>query len=271
MPTLFSYLAPAAYAASLALYIRCVAGNRRSAGRAATAFLVVGLATHYYTLLQRSRAVEAVPYQDLYGSMSLFAWLLAITYLGMERFHRQRSVAPFVLPFVILLDLLAVVLTPSPPPPHPPARGPLFALHVTSNILAYAAFALSFVLGVIYLAQNHILRGRKPGVVIWQFPALEVLERMMRSCVAVGLGALLFGTALGMVWLHRLKGSYFTGDPKEMASLLIFAVYAGYLWLSVATEWRGPRASALCVASFLVVIFSYTVVNIFLSGFHRYF
>jgi len=38
----------------------------------------------------------------------------------------------------------------------PPAQGPLFAFHVTLNILAYSAFAISFVLSVIFLLQNRV-------------------------------------------------------------------------------------------------------------------
>jgi len=271
MTSVLAYSSLGFYLASFTLYGWWLYHSKRLLGRLATATLASGLVLHYASLLQRSRAVESVPYQDLYGSMSLFAWFLAITYLGMERFHRQRSVGPLVLPIVILLVCLGTLLAPPVPPPHPPARGTLFALHVTSNILAYAAFALSFVLSFLFLAQNRILRNRKPGTVIWQFPALEVLERMARSSVVVGLTAMLFGSVLGMIWTHRLRGTYLTGDPKEIASLSIFLLYAAYLWLARTTEWRGARSAVFCMMNFLVVVFSYTVVNVYLSQFHRYF
>ena len=61
------------------------------------------------------------------------------------------------------------------------------------------------------------------------------------------------------------------GDPKQIITLLVLAVYAGYLWLGRSAAWRGARASALCVVNFLVVLFSYSVVNLYLSGFHRFF
>jgi ABC-type uncharacterized transport system permease subunit len=270
MTPILPYLALGFYAASLFFYVRWLAHNRALTGRLGTLVLAGGLLVHYLALLQRAKLGGSVPYHDLYGSMSLFAWFLAATYLGMERFHRQRSLGPFVIPFIIVLTLAATVFAPAEQA-EPPARGPLFAFHVTSNILAYAAFALSFVMGVIYLAQNRLLRFRKPGTLIWQFPALEVVERMMRSSVIVGLVGLAIGASLGMIWLHRLHGQYFTADAKEIVSAIIFVVYAAYLWLSSTTEWRGPRATVLCVANFLVVIFSYTVVNLFLSKFHNYF
>ena len=259
------------YAASLSLYGWSLYASKRLVGRAATLCLAGGLLLHYLALLERSRAVHAVPYQDLYGSMSLFAWLLAATYLGLETFHRQRSVGAFVLPFVIVLLLVAMVGGREAPLGPPPARGSLFALHITFNILAYSAFALSCVLSSIYLLQNRVLRDRRLGTTFWRFPALEVLERMSRSSVAVGIAALCFGMTLGFVWANRIRGSYWSADPKEIASLVILLCYGGYLWLGRTSTWRGARASLLCVFNFLVVLFSYTIVNLYLSRYHRYF
>jgi len=258
------------YAVSLGLYIWLLFSNRRSIGRAATLCLAGGLVLHYLALLERARQIHSVPYQDLYGSLSLFAWLLAATYLGLEIFHRQRSVGPFVLPCVFVLLLLANFTAATPALP-PPAGGPLFAFHVTLNILAYSAFALSFVLSLIYLLQHRLLRDRRLGTTFWRLPALEVLERMSRSSAIVGLATLCLGMVLGFVWAHRILGRFWSADPKEIATLLILAAYGAYVWLAGRAAWRGARASLLCVFSFFFVVFSYSVVNLYLSRYHRYF
>ena len=259
------------YVVSLILYASLLYSNHRLLGLGATGSLAAALAVHYVTLYQRAVEVNAVPYHDLYGSMSLFAWLLVATYLGLEGFHRQRSVGPFVIPFAIVFFLVAMWLEPETPTRIPDARGPLFALHITLNVLAYAAFGISFVLSTIYLLQNRFLRDRRLGTVFWRFPALEVLERMSRSGVIVGLCALVVGMSLGSVWAKRLHGHYFTGDAKEIASLVILLCYVAYVWLARDARWRGARAAMLCIASFVLVMFSYTIVNLFLSEYHRYF
>lgn len=270
MALISGYVALALYLASVLFYVWFLYGNKRTVGWLATLCLAAGILAHYFALLERTRWVRSVPYDDLYGSMSLFGWLLAVIYLCLETYHRERSVGPFVLPFVLLLFVVATFRSPAAPMP-PPARGALFALHVTLNILAYSAFALSFVLSLIYLIQNRILRDRRPGPVFWRFPPLEGLERMSRSSVLIGLVSLAVGMSLGFVWQHRLRGYYWSADPKVLVTLGIVVVYGGYLWLARRTAWRGARASLLCVINFLVVIFSYTVVNVYLSRFHRYF
>jgi HemX protein len=202
--------------------------------------------------------------------MSLLAWFLALTYLGLELFHRERAMGAFILLLVLLLFGLGIVVAPQAAPKSP-ARGSLFALHVTTNILAYSAFTLSFVYSVIYLVQDRLLRTRKTGAVMWRLPALEDLERMTRSGVWVGLVALLVGMGFGMVVGQRLTGQVLSLDPKVLISFLIIGCYAIYLVIARSPAWRGARASIVCVASYCMVVFSYTVVNLYLSRFHRFY
>jgi ABC-type transport system involved in cytochrome c biogenesis permease subunit len=267
---LLGVLSLALYLASFFFYARNLYVPSLWIGRLASLFLAAGIAAQYWELYQRSLALHTVPYDDLYGSMSLFAWLLGLTYLGLEVFHRQRAVGAFVtLLLVCWIVLLDVLMPHSLPAPSVP-RGPMFAFHVTLNTWAYAAFALSFVLSVIYLAQDRLLRSRRLGVPFWRFPALDVLDRMARSSVYVGLVALGFGVAMGLVWEHRLSGGYSLGDPKVIITLAIVGVYVAYLLLSRNASWRGARAALLCAFNFLVVLFSYTFVNLYLTRFHRF-
>src|SRR5258708_23973448 len=107
MNHLFPILTALAYLLSFGLYLRFLGTGQKLGGRFGTAFLGLGLIAHYFALLERSRGLHTVPYHDLYGSMSLFGWLLALTYLGLELYHRERSVGAFVLPFVLVFFLAA--------------------------------------------------------------------------------------------------------------------------------------------------------------------
>jgi ABC-type uncharacterized transport system permease subunit len=270
MPHAFLFLTVLAYSLSLASYLRFLYTGRELAGRLGTALLFLGLVAHYFALWERSRGLHTVPYHDLYGSMSLFGWLLALTYLVLEFYHRQRSVGPFVVAF-ILAFFLASHLAPAGRMAPTPARGPVFAFHVTLSILAYAAFALSFVLSLIFLLENRLLRHRKVGDVVWRLPPLELLERMSQSSVLIGLISIAIGTVLGFIWVDRLTGQYWYYDPKYVITLLVLLLYAVYLGLARSAAWRGPRASRFCIFNFFVVVLSFTVVNFFLSHSHRYF
>jgi ABC-type uncharacterized transport system permease subunit len=260
----------AAYALSLALYLFFLNTGKVLTGRLGTLLLAAGLVTHYFALLERSRGLHTVPYHDLYGAMSLFGWLLALTYLGLELYHRQRSVGALVLPF-ILVFFVAAHLAPADKLSPPDAHGPTFAFHVALNILAYAAFALSCVLIFTFLIEERVLRSHKLGDVVWRLPPLELLERMSRSSVLIGLVCITIGTAFGFLWVYRLSDKYSFYDPKYAITLLVLILYAVYFRLARTTAWRGARASKLCVFNFLILFLSFTVVNLYLSANHRFF
>ena len=259
-----------AYLLSMGLYLRFLYTGKELTGKLATLLMFMGLVAHYLALLMRAKGTHTVPYHDLQGSMSLFGWLLAVTYLCLEIYHRQRTVGAFVLP-IILAFFFSAYLVPdhssTPSTPH----GVVFALHVTLSILAYAAFALSCVLSLMYLGEERVLKIRRLGDVGWRLPPLELLERMSHTSVLVGLITIAVGTALGFVAVDRLPGQPAYFDPKYVVTLLVLGLYAAYFQLARTAAWRGARASKLCVFNFVLVVLSFTVVNIYFSSHHRYF
>src|ERR1700674_888378 len=270
MNVIYIYLTILAYLASMGLYLRFLYTGKEMTGRLATAFVIAGLAAHYAALLTRSHVAHSVPYHDLQGSMSLFGWLLAVTYLCLEIYHRQRTVGAFVVP-IILAFFLAASFAPEHPAPPTEAHGVVFALHVTLSILAYAGFALSCVLSLMFLGEERLLRIRKLGDIVWRLPSLELLERMSHTSVLVGLVTIAVGTALGFLAVDRQAGQHWYFDPKYIVTLVVLLLYAAYFQLARTTAWRGARASKLCVFNFVLVVLSFTVVNLYFSTHHRYF
>jgi ABC-type uncharacterized transport system permease subunit len=270
MTQTFAIITVLAYLASWGLYVRFLNDGKEAAGKWATVLMFLGLAAHYLALLMRAKGTHSVPYHDLQGSMSLFGWLLAVTYLCLEIYHRQRSVGAFVLP-IILVFFFTSYFVPDHPSPPSAAHGVVFALHVTLSILSYAAFALSCVLSLIYLAEQRFLRLRKLADAVWRLPPLELLDRMSRTSVLLGLITITIGTALGYWAVDRQPGQPAFFDPKYLWTLLVLVLYLAYFQLARTTTWRGARASMLCVFNFVLVVLSFTVVNIFFSQHHRYF
>jgi len=272
MTEMFAWLTVLAYLLSLGLYLSFLYSGKEAIGRIATILLFLGLACHYLALLGRAKATHSVPYHDLQGSMSLFGWLLAVTYLCLEIYHRQRTVGAFVVP-IILAFFTASYLVPVRAATPTASHGVVFALHITLSLLAYAGFALSCVLSVMYLAEERVLRMRKFSDVVWRLPSLELLERMSHTSVLVGLLTIAIGTALGFVAVDRQvapqpQHPYF--DPKYVFTILVLLLYVVYYLLARTAAWRGARASLLCVFNFLLVLLSFTVVN-YISPNHRYF
>src|SRR6185295_3440164 len=113
--------------------------------------------------------------------------------------------------------------------PSAETRGTLFSLHVTFAILAYAAFTLSFVLSLLYLVQSRQIRRAKTGILFARLPALEVIGRMNRTSVSIGLTTLSLSVALGILWASRVWGKL--GDAKLGWALTTLVLYGFLLWM----------------------------------------
>jgi ABC-type uncharacterized transport system permease subunit len=224
--------------------------------------IVSGLVLQFADLELRARALHSVPYVTLGGSVSLFGWMLGLTYLALLFRHRDRAIGPFLIPFVILSSVIGLLLPFDARPPSGEMRGTLFALHVTLAILAYAAFTLSFVLSLLYLIQKRQLRRVQTGLLFSRLPALDVIGRMNRTAVSIGLSVLGISVVLGVVWAERVWGRL--PDAKLGSALLTLVVYGFLLWKD-RRGWVGERVALLSMLGFALILFSYTFVNLYSS------
>ena len=226
-----------------------------------------GLALQFLDLELSARAMHSVPYKTIGGSMSLFGWMLGLSYLALIFRHRERAVGPFLIPFVILFSTLGLLLPQAAPAVRPDTRGTMFALHVTFAILGYAAFTFSFVLSLLYLIQNRQLRKVRTGLLFSRLPALDAIGGMIRTSVSIGLTVLGASVVLGVIWAERVWGTL--PDAKLGAAILTLAVYGFLLWKD-RRGWVGERVALLSILGFALILFSYTFVNFYFSAEHAF-
>ena len=270
--TTLGWVALVAYALSAILYTTSLYRTHPAIGRAATAFAIVGALSNFGALYARSVALHSVPYRDLLGSMKLFGFFLAILNIALEFRHRDRSLGPFLMPAALAFMFLGVSMTSPVHADAPELKGPVFALHVTLNMLAYAAFAVACALSLLYLWVGRSLKKRAFSGPASRLPSLSFLERANRTSLSLGVLALSVGLFLGLYWASRMwKGEHpqWALDPKIWFAL---ATLAFYIFVVVrARRGAAPVSTArLSVAGFLLVLLSYTAVNVFVSKLHDF-
>jgi ABC-type transport system involved in cytochrome c biogenesis permease subunit len=260
------------YAASAALYLAYLKGPRWRVGWGASSLAAAGVVFNFVALYARSAALHSVPYRDLVGSMSLLGLFLAVMSLLLEVRHRNRSLGPFLMPVVLGFLLVAFL---SPPPAHPPAaelKGSVFALHVTLNMLGYAAYAVSCALSVAYLVVGRSLKSRQLSLdgTPSRLPSLSYLVRATRTSLGVGVLASTVAFGLGGYWASRVwsaKNPLWLLDPKILSVALILVFY----WVVLVRAHRGaaPVVTArFAVIGFALVLVCYTAINLLFSRLH---
>ena len=262
-----SAIALTLYLAAEAFSIAHLRRDRDSFARATTVLLLLGFLVHFAALEIGGRATHSVPYRDLPSSMSLFAWMIAASYGILLVRHREGSTGPFLIPLAIFFLVVSLVTHPGAVVVSDPRRsGPLFAMHVTLAIFGYAALTLAFVLAQLYLIQNQQLRRRKLGPLFSKLPALDVLSQLQRTAVIIGVSALTVATVLGLIWAKQHWGTYW--DPKVLFTFLIIGLYLFTLFPGRAGG--GKRNAILSIAGFILLLFSYSIVNLFISQEHTF-
>ena len=78
------------------------------------------------------------------------------------------------------------------------------------------------------------------------------------------------GIITGAFWANVAWGTYWSWDPKETWSLIVWLIYAAYLHARITKGWRGKKAALLSIIGFTATLFCYLGVNLVLSGLHSY-
>jgi cytochrome c-type biogenesis protein CcsB len=108
------------------------------------------------------------------------------------------------------------------------------------------------------------------GGVVATFPRSRVLDDLNYRSIMVGFPLLTIGIITGAAWANYAWGTYWSWDPKETWSLIVWFVYAAFLHARITRGWVGKRAAWLSIFGFAATIFCYLGVNLVLSGLHSY-
>ena len=82
-------------------------------------------------------------------------------------------------------------------------------------------------------------------------PSLARADTIGSRAVLGGFGFLTLAMSTGFLWNHSLFGRFWTGDPKEWASLMAWVIYVVILAARWRGGWGGRRAAWLAIAGAL--------------------
>jgi ABC-type transport system involved in cytochrome c biogenesis permease subunit len=101
-------------------------------------------------------------------------------------------------------------------------------------------------------------------------PDAATLDALTYRTIAFGFPIWTFAVITGAIWAEQSWGRYWGWDPKETSAFLTWVAYAAYLHARATRGMRGRRAGWLGVLAFVVLMFTYFVVNLVVVGLHSY-
>ena len=141
----------------------------------------------------------------------------------------------------------------------PVLRSPLFSIHISTIVTAYALLLGIMVVGVIALFRPKDLA------------RLERLKSLSTAMLYPAVALLAAGIFIGAIWANISWGNYWSWDPKEVWALITLHIYAAPLHEKLWKSFQKPMFFHVYgILAFLSVLFTYFGVNLILGGIHAY-
>ncbi len=103
-----------------------------------------------------------------------------------------------------------------------------------------------------------------------RIPELEALDSLAYRTVSLGFPIFTFGALIaGAIWAHYAWGKWWSNDPKEMGSLIVWLTFLIYLHARFVRRWSGNQAAVAAILGFLFAMLTF-VGNSVLGGLHSY-
>src|SRR3990172_8071227 len=256
-------------------YVAALYGKKETLARIGTWICVVAALVSTAALGVRwaesyKMGIGRIPVTNLYESLVFFAWSINLFYLAVEWKYKSRTFGAFVMPIAFGTMLFAFTNESSIQPLVPALQSYWLHAHVITCFVGYAAFAGDAGVAIMYLMKAKREERKETGGVTAHFPSTKVLDELVYKTIIWGFPFLTAGIITGAAWANYAWGTYWSWDPKETWSLIVWLVYAAFLHARVTRGWHGRRAAILSIVGFLATIFCYLGVNLVLSGLHSY-
>jgi cytochrome c-type biogenesis protein CcsB len=250
------WVALTAYAGATAMYAIGVTFSRDTLTARALYVSTAGLAFQVASLGFRWARLGHGPYLGFYevaNSLVLFA--MAFFVVVAWRSPRLSAVGVGVLPVALLLLGGSMLASKGVVPMTAKYDSYWLFIHVAFANLAFAAFALSFGCAIAYVVRGRSKTG-KWAKRLAKLPVQDVLENLTVRFVLVGF--LFWGImiATGAIWANEAWGSYWSWDPIETWSLIVWLIYAVYLHVRFTLKWRGERLAWFAIIAMPLALFA---------------
>jgi ABC-type transport system involved in cytochrome c biogenesis permease subunit len=266
----------ALYAAALVAYFLHFGRRQPAVGRAATTLLICAALAHTFVIGMQTMEIGHVPIISPSSAISASVWLMALAYLYTEMTTDERAMGAFILPLLVALQAIPA-FEPGVEKSAPVLQGPLFSIHVSSLLLAYASFALAAMIGITYVLLFKEIKAKQLGFFYARLPSLQVLDTMNQRAIYLGWAFLTIGIIVGFIWTPQARAygdshaqAVSLDDPTIFVALFCWAVYSFEAWVARRIGWGGRRTAYLSAVAFAIVLLNFVPISYFLTRSHNF-
>jgi len=265
-------LLPLAYSAAVGAYALAFYRREEVFQRWTRPALIAALSVHTLLIYARTMYHGHCLVYTPFEMMTLISFTITLTYLIVELTTKERGTGMFFVGVALLFQIVSAMFAPGleVAAANPVLLKDVVGLHISAALIGYTAFAMSAVYAVLYLMLYSRLKSNRFGTFFQRLPSLQLLEKMSDKSALIGLVFLTVAIAIAVIYLPAVLPNFSYSDPKLIATGMIWLVYAIALIARYVVRIEGRKVVILSLVGFVGTIFSMTVINLVLSGFHRF-
>jgi cytochrome c-type biogenesis protein CcsB len=252
------------------IFLLNISGKRAFLSRLCIGVTTAGLVFHTLALLFRVWESRQIPLTTFYDALSFFSWTLVIIFLFVGYRYRILILGSFILPLAFFTLVSAAALLSELRSLHPAIRNAWVFIHVSLTILGLVAFTIAFVVGVVYLIEERLLKSKRFNSLYDELPSLDLLDNFNQKAILLGFPLLTLGMITGAVLSENIWKAYARLEPVETLTLVTWLFYLIMLHGRLTVGWRAKKAAYLAVLGFVGVVLTVGV-NFVAKGPHNVF
>lgn len=221
--------------------------------------VVCGFLCHTLFLIWTALERGHFPITNLSESLGFFAWCISLSFIVANFRYRINVLGAFALPLVSVLTIISQVIWEENHTIPLLLKSGWVYFHGSIAFLAYAAFFLTFISGILYLVQEKELKDKNFRFFYLRLPSLQVCDDLMGRSLYVGFISMSLTIITGAIWAQQAWGRFWSWDPKETASLITWCIYFILMNYRLSAKWRGKRAAYISIIGFASALFTFGV------------
>ena len=213
-------------------------------------FLAIGLGFIFQTafLSIRGHVLGRCPLTNLFEVFIFVAWSVALIYMVVGPAYRLSLMGAFTAPLVVLLQGFALIAPIDIRHLVKLPANPWLEFHASISLVAYGAFALACIAGVMYLVQERQLKTHQLHSVFYHLPPLTDLFAAITGLVWWGFALYTLGLVSG----------FFVGQPlpyvQVVCAFAVWLLYAAILQGRYLRRLAPKHVAALCIIGFTAAL-----------------
>jgi ABC-type uncharacterized transport system permease subunit len=195
-------------------------------------------------LAMRGHELHRCPLTNLFEVLIFLAWSIALIYMAVGPTYRLSLMGAFTAPLVLLVQGFALIAPIDIRHPVKLTANSWLEFHASMSMVAYGAFALACIAGVMYLVQERQIKTHQFGSIFYHLPPLSDLFTAITRLLWLGFALYTLGLASG----------FFVGQPlprvQVICAIVVWFLYAAILQAKYLRRLAPKRVAALCIFAF---------------------